>query len=329
MPTFAARAYAKINLGLRVLGRRSDGYHELRTVFQTLRLADRLRVKLERGRGIELQCRPARGAVDARWLCAPPGRANLAWRAAECALEAFGLRAHVSIELEKHIPLQSGLGGGSSDAATVIEILAAAAPRRPSPQRIWEVAAALGADVPFFLVGGAAVGAGRGEEIYPLPDLPAWPCVLVLPRQHRMSTPRVFAAWDAVHPQAARTPAAVSAKITFCGSLWRALPVSRPRRDRGSGRLAFAPARPKVRAGIANDLEEVVFPLSPDFRAIHRALAAAPVLWTAMSGSGAAQFALFADWRRARTSAVRLRQWGPVWVTALLGRKQYARRLNS
>ncbi len=327
MQTFSARAHAKINLGLRVLGRRADGYHELRTIFQTLRLADRLRVRLEPGRGVALDCRPAAGA-PAAWLQAPPGAANLAWRAAELAAEAFGLRRRITIELEKHIPLQAGLGGGSSDAATILEILAAAAPRRPTAETLWRLAAELGSDVPYFLVGGTAVGLGRGEEIYPLPELPAWSCVLALPRTAGIETRGAFAAWDAAHP-AAWTPEATSAKLAFCSSLWRALPVSRPRRDRGRGARTTAAPGPKVRAGIANDLAEVVFPLSPDFRAIHRAFAAAPVLGTGLSGSGAAQFALLSDARQARLWSRRWQQrWGPLWLTALLGRGAYRHRIR-
>lgn len=327
---YSAPACAKINLGLRVLGLREDGYHELRTVFQTIRLADRVRLTLTSGSGLELECPPPSGPA-ADWLRAPAGEANLAWRAARLAAEAFGIRAHLHIELRKRIPIAAGLGGGSSDAATVLQLLAIAAPRRPSEAELWRLAVSLGSDVPFFLLGGAAVGLGRGEEVYPLPDLPAWPCVVVLPRQGGVETRSAYAAWDAAHPHARAanwTPELTSAKIAFCSSLLRALPVSRSWRDRGQGERATAAPGPKVRAGIANDLEEVVFPLSPDFRAIHRALAAAPVLWTGLSGSGAASFALFAARRQASHYSRLWRRWGPLWHSALLGRRAYQARLR-
>ncbi len=167
------RAYAKINLDLRVLGMRPDGFHELRTVFQSVSLHD------------TVACIPREGpfAIECSAAGVPLDRSNLIWRAAEAlwrALRRSGPICDVGVRLEKRIPLQAGLGGGSADAAAALVGLARTwnVPLRPA--QLTDVAATLGADVPFFLAGGTALGLGRGDEVYPLADLPRhWIVVLV------------------------------------------------------------------------------------------------------------------------------------------------------
>ena len=164
MPTLVGQAPAKVNLGLKIVGRRPDGYHELRTVFQTISLADRLAVSYMRRRSTQVSLRCNDPALE--------NKDNLARRAASELLATKHWAGHIKIDLEKRIPHGSGLGGGSSDAAAVL--LALEQLLRPVPPRelLFEIAAQLGSDVPFFLVGGTAVGVGRGEEVYPLPDGP-------------------------------------------------------------------------------------------------------------------------------------------------------------
>ena len=145
-------AFAKINEGLYVLGRRPDGYHELRTIFQTIGLHDVLELSLERGKGIRFEC-------DDPAL--PAGRENLVWRAVAAARRALGVRAAVRVRLEKRIPVARGMGGGSSDAAVALLGMERLARRKLDPAARMRIAADLGSDVPFFLCGGRALGLGR------------------------------------------------------------------------------------------------------------------------------------------------------------------------
>jgi 4-diphosphocytidyl-2-C-methyl-D-erythritol kinase len=166
------RAFAKINLSLRVLGMRSDGYHELRTIFQSIALHDTLTIRARRG-PFQLTCGdPA----------CPADETNLIWRAAARMWAASGRRGaprDVAIDLEKRIPMRAGLGGGSSDAASALRALARR--WRVGEARVRAAARALGADVPYFLEGGTVLGLERGDLLFPLVDPPpAW-LVLVLP----------------------------------------------------------------------------------------------------------------------------------------------------
>ena len=186
------RAYAKINLSLRVMGIRPDGYHELRTTFQTIALHDTLTIRQRRG-PFALRCDdPA----------CPSDSTNLVWRAAESLRSAASRGAALSgleISLAKRIPMKAGLGGGSSDAAAALRALAAL--WRVKPPVVRSVARALGADVPYFLEGGTALGLDRGDTLYALADLPpAW-VTLVLP-SFGVSTVEAFGWWDEAGPSA-------------------------------------------------------------------------------------------------------------------------------
>jgi 4-diphosphocytidyl-2-C-methyl-D-erythritol kinase len=180
-------AFAKINLALRVLGVRDDGYHELRTIFQSIALHDTLEIRDRRG-PFALTCDdPA----------CPADETNLVWRAAAGLWRAAGRRGaprDVAIALLKRVPLQAGLGGGSSDGAAA---LAALGRRwRVNAERVRAVAASLGADVPYFLEGGTVLGLDRGDLLFPLQDRPpAW-VVLVLPA-FGVGTPEAYRWWDA------------------------------------------------------------------------------------------------------------------------------------
>ncbi len=170
-PRQVFKAFAKVNLGLEVLGRRADGYHDVRTVLQTIGLADTLEVFPAR-EGIAFTCSDP---------SLPTGEDNLVVKAARLVQREFGVRAGARLSLTKRIPSQAGLGGGSSDAAVALLATARLWKVEPDRQRLLKLAAGLGSDVPFFLCGGTALGVGRGEEVYPLPDGPsahlvvAWP----------------------------------------------------------------------------------------------------------------------------------------------------------
>ena len=179
------KSYAKINLHLQVVARREDGFHELETVFQSGDLADRIQVELTSG-GVDLRIRSGD---------APAGDANLAFRAARAFLDRWAPESGVRLELSKEVPIGGGLGGGSSNAATVLLALREMVASWVGDQELHEVAAELGADVPYFLMGGTVLGRGRGDELYPLEDLPERPVWMVTPPVS-ISTAEVFGGFD-------------------------------------------------------------------------------------------------------------------------------------
>jgi len=262
------RALAKINLDLRVLSARSDGYHEIRTVFQTISLADVIHVELTPARGTTIEIG---GDVDI------PN--NLIAQAATLALDAIGMTARVEFRLRKRIPMGAGLGGGSSDAAAVLLALPALAQRRLPLARLMDLAAGLGSDVPFFLLGGAAVAIGRGTELYPLPDPPARNGILVAPEVH-VSTP---AAYGALAPRLT-TESQQNKIVSFQSQAWGGLGA-------GTG------------AGNVNDFEAVVFEQFPQLAAIKRRLVKLGANPAMMTGSGSALFGLFGTREQGRRAA--------------------------
>ncbi len=184
--TVTVRSFAKINLGLRIGAARADGFHELLTVYQTIGLHDVIRVGVQRGVGIEIRC------VDAR---VPKDESNTCFRVVEKAMRALGAKGRVVVEIEKRLPVQGGLGGASANAVATLLGLERALRKNLAAVEKLRIAAEVGSDLPLFLVGGTVLGVGRGEQVYPLPDLPAMPCVVVTP-EAGVSTPKAFAAWD-------------------------------------------------------------------------------------------------------------------------------------
>ena len=298
MRTLSGPAPAKINLGLRVLNRGSDGYHELRTIFQTISLADQLRVAYDPGGDGEV-------ALDCDDTSLST-RNNLAVRAAESLLRAGGWPGAVAIELKKRIPAGAGLGGGSSDAGAVLLALRRLLKPRPHSKMLAEVAAELGSDVPFFLQGGTAVGLGRGEEVCPLPDQPRRWLVLVAPGIF-VSTPE---AYRALWKSRARLTAAQRQHII---NGFRASIVS------SEESAALDPAKLP-----ANDFEPVVFQRFPVLRKWKKRLIEAGAPVAMMSGSGSAVFGFFSSRRRAREACKVLRGFsGKVYLAETLDRSSY------
>src|SRR5580700_7618124 len=182
----SVRSFAKINLGLGIGALRGDGFHELRTVYQTIALHDVIRVSVGRGSGIEIRCEDPR---------VPKDESNTCYRIVERAMAALKVRGRVVIEIEKRLPVQGGLGGASGNAVAALLALERTLKKRLSAPERLRIAAEVGSDVPLFLVGGTVLGVGHGEEVYPVPDLPAIPCVVATP-EIGVSTPKAFADWD-------------------------------------------------------------------------------------------------------------------------------------
>jgi 4-diphosphocytidyl-2-C-methyl-D-erythritol kinase len=184
--TVTVPSFAKINLGLRIGPLRADGFHELRTVYQTIALHDMVKVSVGRGSGIEVRC------TDPR---VPKDETNTCWKIVDRAMQALKARGRVVIEIEKRLPVQGGLGGASGNAVAALLALERALQKKLPVAGRLRIAAQVGSDIPLFLVGGTVLGVGRGEEVYPLPDLRAMPCVIALP-DVAISTPKAFADWD-------------------------------------------------------------------------------------------------------------------------------------
>ncbi len=291
---FTLPAFAKINLSLRVLGRRADGYHELRTVFQTISLGDSLTFETNEGGAVELFC----SAPDI-----PTDESNLVVRAAEALRERFGVRRGARVRLEKRIPAGGGLGGGSSDAAAALVGLTRLWGVKTDGSELAKLGARLGADVPFFLTGGTALGTGTGAEITPLKDLPRRHLVVVTPGV-RVSTAEAFGALGVT--------ALTKAESAVM------LPISH----------AEAEFHDSLCEVMANDFEPSVFRLFPEIERARDALKSAGAECAMLSGSGSSVFGVFENEREAGRARAVLSAAEPGWQTfacATLSREEYRR----
>jgi 4-diphosphocytidyl-2-C-methyl-D-erythritol kinase len=288
------RAHAKINLDLRVLGTRPDGYHELRTVFQSIALHD----------VVDCIPRPGPLAIECDAAGVPLDHSNLVWRAANAlwrALRRSGPVSDVLIRLHKRIPIQGGLGGGSADAAATMLALAKVWRVPVRPNQLIDVATTVGSDVAFFLSGGGtALGLGRGDEIYPLADLPRHWIVLLVPG-FGVSSSDAYEWYDAER-DSGHVP--VSREAQYVPGPW-----------------------PSRAAQMVNDLEAPIARHHPEIDQMKTALRRAGALAASMSGSGSTVFGLFQKRRDAVTAVDRLS--GPGWrvlLTESLGRVEFANR---
>jgi 4-diphosphocytidyl-2-C-methyl-D-erythritol kinase len=364
--TVAVRSFAKINLGLYIGAPRADGFHDLRTVYQTIALHDVVRISVGRGSGIEILCTNHDPRV-------PLDASNTCWRMAELVMSEVGASGRVRIEIDKRLPVQGGLGAASSNAvATMIALERTLKRRLPGATRL-RIAAEVGSDLPLFVVGGASLGVGRGEEVYPLADFPSVPVVLVMP-EVGVSTARAFADWDALVKGGAalgadgqtRASAPTQAwtgqsRVTTRSSISVRNSVTEENRQLtplgASDRLfevgcalsawltGFTDSYPNtgasakggsragkllsdlVRTGIENDFEKVVFSQYPELRDIKGALERAGAKYASLSGSGSTLYGLFRTRDEARRAARRLERQGVTAVaTSTLTRAQYWKR---
>jgi 4-diphosphocytidyl-2-C-methyl-D-erythritol kinase len=252
------RSFAKINLGLSVLGRRPDGYHEIQTIFQTISLCD------------ELEFRPSdRLELSCENLPDTPKEENLVWKAAVYLAEKIAERRGASITLRKKIPAGAGLGGGSSNAAATLLGLCRFWDIKLPDFDLLSIAAGLGSDVPFFLSGGMAMGTGRGEKIELLPDIPSEHLVVIFP---------------GVHISTAEAYRSLNLGLT---SSSRAHTIHTLYSQAKSGKSFLAE--------IFNDFEASILPASPPIMEAKRFLEERGATAVLLSGSGSSVFGFFSN----------------------------------
>lgn len=258
MASVTLRAFAKINLSLRIAAVREDGFHDVQTLLQAIDLFDRVKCETRRG-PFEIRCDMPGVPTDDR---------NLVWKAARLLWEASGRSGEpkgVMVTLQKHIPMMAGLGGGSSDAAAALIGLRRLWKVRVSDDQVHALASRLGSDVPFFLLGGTALGLGRGDELYPLANLPRYWVVLAIP-PFGIATPDAYRWFDEAREKRSGLPPAHSR----------------------NGAIPLLPNVPFV-----NDLEAPVAARHPVIAELKLRLADRGALLAAMSGSGSTVFGIF------------------------------------
>jgi 4-diphosphocytidyl-2-C-methyl-D-erythritol kinase len=294
MPEVRIPAFAKINLRLDILGKRDDGFHELRTIFQTISLHDELRLRASRSPGISLTIQGNQP------LSAEPPQKNLVYRAVEALRHELKIASGVEIALQKTIPAGRGLGGGSSDAAAALLGYLRLTKKKLAAARLLEIASSLGADVPFFLLGGRALGVNKGDEIYPLPDIPKSQILVVSPKDIYVPTPDAYG-WLEAKPFALTNSAGTSKLFQFCALSWSA---------QGSG--------------LSNDFERPVFQRYPRLDQIKRELLQRGAAEASLAGSGSAVFGVFPSPAMARRAAVGFPH-DQTFVCETVSRDRYAR----
>ena len=281
------RAFAKVNLELRILGKRPDSYHEIRTVMQTIGLYDEIRVS-----GAEEFAFETSGQV-------PEDESNLVVRAVRAFERETSLGVRLRLNLTKRVPVGAGLGGGSADAAVTVLGLAKHYGVRIRGERLGRIFRQLGADVPFFALGGRALGIGRGDELFPLPDGEALSLVLAHPECQIRSSEAY--SWLTELPESIRI-------MSFCA---RFVP-------------AHGEGEPTSEARF-NDFEAPVFRRFPELAVIKGELSASGARLAALTGSGSTVFGVFPDEGRAKRAAAKF--GGRLRVTRVrsLGRAEYFR----
>ena len=289
-------AFAKINWSLRIRGKRADGYHEIDTVLQTVTLHDTIVLESGSAGGIRLWC-------DDRAI--PSDESNLVWRAAAALRERYSINQSVKISLEKRIPSEAGLGGGSSDAAATLIALAHLWEVKASEDEFVRIAESLGSDVPFFLFGGTARATGRGEMIGPLQDAPEQHLVVIKPNANVATTK----AYDALN---SRTLTSTDAKPILLRS--------QASDDSASFDLD----------GLHNDFEAVIFQLEPEIERAKNALLKSGARATMLCGSGSAVFGIFEnqDAQERAIQAIELEAGWRAFPCKTVGRSHYRRALG-
>jgi 4-diphosphocytidyl-2-C-methyl-D-erythritol kinase len=312
----SVRSFGKINLGLYIGPLRRSGFHELRTIYQTIALSDTIKVAFGAGAGIEIRCKDPQVPTD---------ESNTCWRVADRVLRTLKRRGKVTIQIDKKLPVQGGLGAASSNAIATMTALEREMGEALKPDDRLSIASAVGSDLPLFLVGGTVLGIGRGEEVFPLADLPEAMIVVVSPKVG-VSTPKAFADWDEM---ARKSPELTgpdgTARIDgFSRSVFSWLTGSTAGVPTKNGDRAETPLLDLVRAGIENDFERVVFPQYPELREVKRVLERQGAKYASLSGSGSTLFGVFESEDAAQAAADNMIADGHRAIaTRTMSRKQY------
>jgi 4-diphosphocytidyl-2-C-methyl-D-erythritol kinase len=328
------RSHAKINLGLYIGPPRSDGFHGLATVYQTLEMHDLVTVTARRAdeTAIRITSNDERVPTDGR---------NTAWKMVALALEGLGVTAQVDIHIEKRLPVQGGLGAGSANAVAALVGLEKELGFWNLPpfeeKEGWDakidwllqrhpIAAKVGSDVPLFLIGGAVLGTDRGQEVRPLFDFePVW-CVVALP-EGGVSTPQAFRDWDALCAAEGLTAESSTDKLNELSRAYAAAFRNILKGGQGAGSsgvptasgdhagpIESALVRTGIMSWIENDFERVVFAQHPSLAEIKRILAAqgtpGAALYASLSGSGSALYGLYQTRGDAEIACERLQRAG-------------------
>jgi 4-diphosphocytidyl-2-C-methyl-D-erythritol kinase len=297
-PSLTLPSFAKINWSLRILGRRPDGYHEIQTILQTVSLHDEMYFGARNDESITLTCNDP---------LIPTDDSNLVVRAASALRDRFKTGPGVDIRLEKRIPTKGGLGGASTNAAITLLALAQLWDLRIDPSQLFEIAATLGADVPFFLVGGRVMATGIGTSLETISDdnLPIKHLIIVTPKA-TVSTIDAY--------QALRAPALTS---TIDDSI---LSSSRAGENFGFADLPT----------LHNDFEEVIFEAEPEIEQVKKALNQAGAIGSLLAGSGSSVFGIFEN-EYSQVHALRKLQAELSWrvfPVATISRREYLRALG-
>jgi 4-diphosphocytidyl-2-C-methyl-D-erythritol kinase len=289
--TLTLPAFAKVNLNLRVLGKHADGYHEIDTVFQTISLHDTITLTVHDSPEIVLSC-------DDRTL--PLGADNLVYRAAAALQIRFAPNRGARIHLEKRIPAQAGLGGGSSDGAAMLLALAYLWKTKAEPHELLEIASSLGADVPFFFFGGTARGTGTGKDLAQLDDAPDKFLLVVKPK--------------------ASIPTSEAYKLLKARSLTTAEAKTILSSSERSGISDSFDSK-----ALQNDFEPVVFELEPEIARAKVALMNVGAGAALLAGSGSAVFGIFdsEDAQKRAIQLIELESGWRVFPCSTVGRSHY------
>jgi 4-diphosphocytidyl-2-C-methyl-D-erythritol kinase len=300
-PALSLPSFAKINWSLRILGKRPDGYHEVRTILQTISLHDDLHFQVSGDGVITLSCNDSNIPTD---------NENLIVRAAYALKDRYNINEGVHIRLEKRIPAQAGLGGASSNAAVSLLALAQVWKIEAAGPELLEIATSLGADVPFFLGGGCALATGIGATISPLADSELQHLVVV--------TPKVGVA-------TARAYAAISSPTL---TTMNADPILSSSHEDANSRHSV-PWSPH--GDLINDFESVIFDIEPEIRRTKETVLRAGALGALLAGSGSSVFGIFADYeaQQRAVNEIKMEVGWRIFPCVTVSRNEYFRALAS
>ncbi len=311
-PTLSLPSFAKINLSLQILGKRPDGYHEVRTLLQTISLHDDIHFELSSDSAISLSC-------DEPGI--PTDNENLIVRAAYALKERYKINQGARIRVEKRIPAQAGLGGASSNAAVSLLALAHLWRVEGGAGELLEIAANLGADVPFFLLGGRALATGTGATLSSLPDSRDIDVqhLMVITPDVGVSTAKAYAALRSPSLTTTNTDPILSSSRNEAKS-----------RDSQPWPL-HAEWKHRLRDDLQNDFESVIFDIEPEIRRTKEALLQAGALGALLAGSGSSVFGIFADRedQQRAVNEIKLEAGWRIFPCVTVSRNDYLRAVGS